>query len=279
MKYFFIFFLLGFFVFKAFAQPSVDVGVFGGVGGYIGDMTKVDFQKSINPVYGGFIRYNFNPRYALRFNFLNGNIGAYGSADYYKWVSIGKNSNGTDILDRKIVSVPSNFKKNVLDVSLNFEWNYLKYIVGDRETKWTTFIFGGVGLQGFKFNIDSLKLYDVPSNLNTKTHSELIVAPDIAFGLGFKYNLSKRWGIGVEGGIRKSFSDKLDDLDDPLSYIDKNVTPEVQVKYTDQLHNNDWTTYVGVHLVYKLIYGNQNWEVKTPKSNILDWGIMNKIRK
>ena len=78
--------------------------------------------------------------------------------------------------------------------------------------------------------------------------------------------------------MRKTLSDKLDDLDDPLSYINKDVTPEVHVKFTDQLHNNDWTAYVGFHLVYKLIYGNLEWGVKTPRRNILDWGITNKIR-
>lgn len=259
MKYFFIFFLFGFFAIKAFAQPSVDVGVFGGVGSYIGDMTNVNLQKSVNPAYGGFVRFNFNPRYGLRFNVLNGTIGAEGSLDGTQWA----------------------FNKNVMDFSLNFEWNYLKYIVGDKETRWSTFLFGGVGVQMYDYKYRQTELAAlVHSTYFEMNHGEgSVITPTIPFGLGFKFNLSKRWGIGLEGGLRKSFSDKLDDLDDPLSYIDKSVTPEVQVKYTDQLHNNDWTTYVGVHLVYKLIYGNQGWEVKTPKSNILDWGIMNKIRK
>ena len=73
MKQLFVIFLIGFLAIKALAQPSVDIGVFGGAGTYFGDMTKVDFQKSINPAYGGFVRYNFNPRYALRFNVINGN--------------------------------------------------------------------------------------------------------------------------------------------------------------------------------------------------------------
>ena len=59
--------------------------------------------------------------------------------------------------------------------------------------------------------------------------------------------------------MRKSFSDKLDNLDDPLSYMDNSVTPNVQIKYTDQFHNNDWTA--------------------RKERNMLDWGIWNKNRR
>lgn len=253
MKQLLVFFLIVFLAIKSFAQPSVDIGIFGGGGTYFGDMTTIDFQKSVNPALGGFVRFNFNPRYALRFNVINGTIGAEGSFDY-KPVDPSNPGNSW------------NFNKNVLDISMNFEWNYLKYIVGDKETPWSTFLFGGIGVQTYKYNIATLDGMIEGSE----------IAPTIPFGLGFKFNLSRRWGIGFEGGLRKSFSDKLDNLDDPLSYID---SENVQVKYTDQSHNNDWTSYVGVHLVYKLIYGNQNWEVRTPKHNMLDWGIWNKIRR
>ena len=253
MKQFLVVFLIGFLAVKALAQPSVDIGIFGGAGTYFGDMTKIDLQKSINPAYGGFVRFNFNPRYALRFNVINGTIGAEGEFDYQP-----------NPLDKFW-----SFNKNVLDISLDFEWNYLKYIVGDKDTRWTTFLYGGVGMQTYKYNIVTL---------NSQIDGSEIT-PTIPFGLGVKYNLSKRWGIGFEGGLRKTFSDKLDNLDDPLSYLNTNVTPNVQVKFTDQLHNNDWTSYVGIHLVYKLIYGNQGWEVRTPRNNMLDWGIWNKDRK
>jgi opacity protein-like surface antigen len=256
MKQLLVIFLIGFMAIKALAQPSVDIGVFGGAGTYFGDMTKIDLQKSINPAYGGFIRFNFNPRYAIRFNVINGTIGAEGEYDYQP-------------LNPNLTDLSWNFNKNVLDISLNFEWNYLKYIVGDKETHWSTFIFGGVGMQTFKYNIQTVN--------GIIDGSE--ISPTIPFGLGVKYTLSKRWGIGLEGGLRKSFSDKLDNLDDPLSYMNTSVTPNVQVKYTDQLHNNDWTSYMGIHLVYKLIYGTQNWELRTPRKNMIDWGIKNKNRK
>jgi len=243
MKQLLVIFLFGFLAIETFGQPSVDVGFFGGAGTYFGDMTKIDFQKSVNPAYGSFIRFNFNPRYALRFNVLNGNIGAKG----------------------EFQSVPWNFSKNVMDISLQFEFNYMKYIVGQKETPYSTYLFAGIGMQTFKYTVRGIEGSEI--------------TPDIPFGLGFKVNLSKRWGLGIEGGLRKSFSDKLDNLDDPLSYPKTSGTSIVQVKYTDLLHNNDWTAYMGVHLVYKLIYGNKEWELRTPKKNMLDWGIWNSNRK
>jgi hypothetical protein len=268
MKRLLVIFLVGFLAIKALSQPSVDIGVFGGVGTYFGDMTKVNFQKSINPAYGGFIRFNFNPRYALRFNVINGTIGAIEKFDV-----LAANAN--------VNYKPWEFNKNVLDISLNFEWNYLKYIVGDKETPWSTFIFGGVGVQMYNYDFRNPELVALvdPRYFNYTHKSGSVISPTVPFGLGVKYTLSKKWGIGFEVGFRKTFSDQLDDLDDPLSYKDINVTPTVEVKYTDQFHNNDWTSYVGIHLVYKLIYGNQGWEIRTPRKNMLDWGIWNKDRK
>jgi len=240
MKRLLVIFLSGFLSVAALGQESVDIGIFGGGGTYFGDMTKINFQQSVNPAYGGFLRYNFNPRYALRFFVLNGTIGA----------------------DGEFESEPWDFDKNVLDVSLQFEFNYLKYIVGDKVTPWSTFIYGGLGMQTYKYFIKGIE------------GSEII--PTIPFGLGFKYNLSRRWGIALEGGLRKSFSDKLDDLNDPLSYTN---SENMKIKYTDLWHNNDWTAYAGVHLVYKLIYGNREWTLRTPRKNIIDWGIWNKNRQ
>jgi hypothetical protein len=245
MKRLLMVFLIGFMVFGAHGQQSVDVGFFGGTGTYFGDMTNTKLLKSINPNYGAFMRFNLNPRYALRFNVINGNIGAVGEFDYQP-LNPDQNDKYWD------------FKKNVLDISLLFEFNYFKYIVGENTTPYSTYLFAGVGIQTYGFNIGN-----IPGSQ---------ISPTIPFGLGFKFNLTKRIGMGLEMGLRKTFADKLDNLDDPLTHPDIKGLP---VYYTDQYHNNDWTAYTGVHLVYKLIYGNKEWELKTPKKKILDWGIEN----
>jgi len=259
MKYLYVLLLTGFFGFKTLGQSSLDIGAFGGIGTYLGDMTSVDFQKSIHPAYGGFLRYNFNPRYSVRFNAINGTIGAEGNYNAEVW----------------------SFNKNVLDLSLLFEFNYLKYIVGDKLTPWSTFLFCGVGLQTYNYNRNDVALSPIvdPSYFDFADVSGPVFSASIPFGLGVKDNLTKRVGIGLEFGMHKSFSDKLDDLNDPQSYQNSTVDPPVQVKYTDYWHNNDWSSYLGFHLVYKLLYGNRNWEMRTPRNNMIDWGIWNSNKK
>lgn len=256
MKRLLVIFLVGFLAVEALGQQSVDVGILGGAGTYFGDMTKIELSKSLNPAYGGFIRFNFNPRYALRFNVQNSRIGATGEFESHPW----------------------SFDKSVMDISLLYEFNYMKYIVGDKETHWSTFLFGGLGIQTYSYEMNPARLASFvdPTYFSLASYSGSVIAPTLPFGLGFKFNLSKRWGIALEGSLRKSFSDKLDNLDDPLSYVNAD---KVTIKYADQFHNNDWTSYVDVHLVYKLIYGNREWVLRTPRQNILDWGIWNKNRK
>jgi hypothetical protein len=258
MKQILVVFLIGFLAVEALGQQSVDVGLFGGAGTYFGDMTKINFAKSVKPAYGGFVRYNFNPRYALRFNVISGTIGA----------------------DGLFVSNQWSFSKNVTDISLQFEFNYLKYIVGDKPTPYSTYLFWGIGMQTYNYEMNPTKLNPIvdPSYIAKADLSGPVISPTIPFGMGFKLNLTERIGLGIEGGLRKTFSDKLDNLDDPLSYT---TADDVKIKYTDLMHNNDWTAYMGVHLVYKLIYGNKEW-VKTAnkrKNFILDWGIWNSDRK
>ena len=63
--------------------------------------------------------------------------------------------------------------------------------------------------------------------------------------------------MGIEYQVRKMFSDKLDNLDDPLAYkTNVNGTDEV-ITYTDAIHNNDWATYLGIHLTYKIYMGKK----------------------
>jgi hypothetical protein len=255
MKKILVIFIVGFFAIESLAQPSVDIGISGGAHTYIGDMTEISFLESIEPAYGGFLRYNFNPRYGLRFDVMNGPVGASG---YYN-------------------AEPWSFGKNVLNISMLFEFNYLKYIVGDKITPWSTFLFFGVGMQTYNYEMDPAKLSPLvdPSYFLNAESSEPVTTATLPFGMGVKYNLNRRFGIGLEGGLRKTFSDKLDDLDDPMSYTNTSVDPPEVVKYTDTWHNNDWTAYLGVHLVYKMIYGNKNWELRTNRNNMIDWGIWN----
>jgi hypothetical protein len=219
-----------------FGQATLDVGITGGAGTYAGDMTKVDLGKSINPAIGAFARYNFNPRYGIRLGLMDGNIGATGEYESNPW----------------------EFSKNVLDLSLVFEFNFFRFIVGNKETPYSTYLFGGLGMQMFKYNYDEALLSPVVINWSDYSarglSSGTVMAPTIPFGIGMKVNLSKKVALGIEGSFRKSLSDKVDDLDDPLyhKYVDTANPNGLPVSYIDEQHNNDWTMYLCFNLVWKL---------------------------
>lgn len=199
------------------AQITADIGVWGGTSVYFGDLDETNPLQPINPNFGGYFRYNFNSRVGLRAMFLTGRFADEGNIEGEIW----------------------SFSKAVQDLSLQVEINFLRYILGVDKTPYSAYVTAGIGVAYF------------PS----------VMTPTIPFGIGFKYTLGQRLGIGIEYQMRKMFSDKLDNLDDPLAYrIYNNDTPPTikeEIKYTDTIHNNDWSGYLGIHLTYKIYMGKK----------------------
>ncbi|WP_158868636.1 DUF6089 family protein [Maribellus comscasis] len=219
---------------SGFAQKTADIGIWGGTSTYIGDVKDVTPFQSFKPNFGAFFRYNFNPRVGLRAMFLTGNIGAEGSIEETPW----------------------EFKKGVQDISIQAEINFLKYRVGDKKTPFSPYILGGIGVMYFPYEVDPALIYAFNQNHNKgmTVINESTVALSLPFGMGVKTHLGERLGIGIEYLMRKHFVDKLDNLDDPLAFINNEGKETV---YSDFLHNNDWSGYLGVHLTYKIYLGKE----------------------
>jgi hypothetical protein len=217
---------------SGFAQKSADIGIWGGSSTYLGDIKEALPLQSLNLNFGAYFRYNFNSRVGLRTQFLTGSFAADGTVE----------------------NEPVIFEKKAQDVSAMAEINFLKYVLGEKKTPFTPYIMAGVGVMYFPFNMDLDAMlainpgYVVPANTN-----ESVVAFTVPFGFGVKFTLGPRLGIGAEYQMRKLFSDKIDNVHDPLSFI--NSAGET-IKYTTLGHNNDWPGYLGIHIAYKL-YLNQ----------------------
>ncbi len=202
---------------SGFGQRTLDLGLWGGTSNYFGDLEGVTHFQSFNPVGGLFARYNFNSRVSLRATGLFGKTSA----------------------DGTLFNLPKSFSKGIQDFSVQGEVNYLKYIFGERKTPFSSYISAGFGMTHYK--ADSI-------NLVSLTEEEFqVFTPTVAFGFGFKVNVGKKLALGIEYQMRKLFDDNLDNINDP--FRNRNGNGQVQT-YNDTWHNNDWVTFLGLHLTY-----------------------------
>jgi hypothetical protein len=221
------------------AQVTADIGVWGGTSVYLGDLDKTNPLLPLNPNFGGYFRYNFNSRVGLRAMFLTGKFSDEGVIEGEPW----------------------SFNKGVQDLSLQVEINFLKYILGVEKTPYSAYVTAGVGVAYFSYEMDPafIASFNPQHNKGGNPPNESVITPTVPFGIGFKYSLGQKLGIGIEYQMRKTFSDKLDNLDDPLAYNIYNTdsTVKQEITYTDVLHNNDWSGYLGIHLTYKIYMGKK----------------------
>ena len=117
---------------SGFAQKTADIGIWGGTSLLLEISDDAPPLKTFNLNLGGYFRYNFNARVALRAMIFSGNFSA----------------------DGVIEGVPWAFNKSVQDVSLQIEINYLKYILGVKNTPFTSYVMGGLGVAYFPYELD-----------------------------------------------------------------------------------------------------------------------------
>jgi hypothetical protein len=210
MRKLFLLNILSLSVFFSFSQ-SVHVGLFGGISNYQGDLVDKPFVgRFMKPAVGLTVAYEVSDHFQLRGGFTY--AGLEGDDKY-------------------------NTKTYLQDRNLNFKTSLTEFsVVGDLslfnlyERKWTPYVFGGVAL--FHFNPytedgSGQRIYLKPLSTegqglqqypDSKPYS--LTQLSLPFGGGFRYAISDDVRLGVEMGIRKTFTDYLDDLS--TNYVDQN---------------------------------------------------------
>lgn len=195
-----------------FAQNNApEVGIFGGISTYNGDLTpnSFSFQQS-HPAFGIFIRKAVYKGFSLR---LGATFGKLSGADSL--------SSDSSVRTRNL-----DFQSNVTDVHLMVEYNFLDY----SKTGFTPYVFVGISVFHFDpYTKDTSGLRVYLSPLSTEGEG-LQTYPDrkpynltqisIPFGVGVKYALSPVVNLGFEFRINKTFTDYLDDVS--TTYVDEN---------------------------------------------------------
>ncbi len=201
MKRTFFFLLLCLTGTSIFSQ-RVHLGIFGGVSAYNGDLTEKFFPKKVtNGAIGITANYELKDQIMLRTSLTYSIIGG---ADRF--------NKDPDLQLRNLA-----FETSIVEFSLVGEY----YLFNLYERKYSPYVFGGLALYKFNpyaFDINMQKVYLQPLSTEGQGIAGYAGKPykltqmALPLGGGFKFAINDNLRVGVELGLRKLFTDYLDDV-------------------------------------------------------------------
>ncbi len=251
-------------IFAQRKKSSAEVGIFLGGSYYIGELNQKHLGAFTKPAGGLVFRYNFNKRLAARANALVGIVEAHDS-----------NSESPAQRQRNL-----SFKSNIIEASGQLEFNFLDYEIGNEKRKFSPYIFGGLAVFNFNPQADLGGQWVSVQPLGTEgqglpygasKRKYRLTEISLPFGVGIKTNLADGIGLSLEWGMRKTFTDYLDDvskryynpddiaaahgpgaaiLSDPSIGTDPNYSNVGRQRGNPT--NQDWYAFVGAALTIKI---------------------------
>ena len=203
--------LLPLLLFSVFSFSQVHVGLFGGIANYQGDLINNAYVGRLTrPAVGITGSYEVTRRVALRAGFTYAQIAG---NDRF-------NTRG-DLIQRNL-----SFESDILEFSLVGEFHTFEFDT----KKWSPYVFGGLAVYHFDpyvLSTDREKIYLKPlstegQGLTGYPESKPYALTQLAlpFGAGIRYAINDNIRLGAELGLRKLFTDYLDDVS--TNYADQN---------------------------------------------------------
>lgn len=175
-----------------------EIGGMAGAAGYMGDLNQTNPVKVSGAAVGGFVKRNFNGYLSAKISFIHGNIQGADST-----------SRNEQFYDRNL-----SFQTKLNEISLIGEFNFLKYIPDVSESRFTPYVYLGIGAvnytplaryQGHLYNLRGLT-----TEGQSKPYPNFALT--IPYGAGVKYNFAGKWTLGADAGYRNPNTDYLDDV-------------------------------------------------------------------
>lgn len=264
MRKLFFIYILALLAWQANAQSWI--GIFGGLSNYQGDLTDKAYQGT-KGAFGITYSHDMTRHLTLRFGLTFAKVAGADSL-----------SNKPDLRLRNL-----SFQSPITEFSVVGEYNTF-----DLDTKtWTPYLFAGLGVYHFNpFTYDRVgnKVYLKPLSTegeglagypDSKPYSLTQLA--IPVGAGVKYDISGNVRIALEVGLRKLFTDHLDDLSgnypDPADLLAAKGQEAVDLSYRgDEVQGGnsffpakgaqrgstkykDYYYFTGIHLSFSLPEG------------------------
>ena len=251
------------FGFNANAQvvSNTEIGIMGGGSYYLGDINNKHFDYMM-PSGGIVVRKNIDRRIVVKGELLLGYIRADDS----------RNEKDTANFNRNL-----HFRSPIYELSGQVEFNFLPYETGNSLYPFTPFVFAGVSL--FQFNpqaeansgewvaLQPLGTEGQGTTAFPDRKKYTLTQFSIPMGGGFKIAVNKTFNIILEYGIRKTFTDYLDDISTTYPGVNLKEMSLLGEEMSDKSSNgpqakdfqrgnskdNDWYTFTGITLSFKLL--------------------------
>jgi len=243
----------------------VHVGIFGGLAAYNGDLTEKIFPKKVtNGAIGLTASYEWKDQVMFRGGITYAVVGG---ADRF--------SESDELIKRNLA-----FETQLWEFSALAEY----YFFNLYERRYSPYIFAGFAVYHFNpyaFNGTTEKIYLKPLSTEGQglpgysgKESYSLTQFAVPFGGGIKFAINDKIRIGIEGGLRKLFTDYFDDVSttyaDPNDLLAGRGQLAVDMSYRgDEVptgdpnypqkdaqrggaENKDYYYFTGLHLTYRL---------------------------
>lgn len=240
-------------------RSKSELGFMVGGSSYLGDLNQFNPIRNTQLAAGLVYRYNVHSRLSIRGNFFYGTVKG-DDADASRAILVNRNLN---------------FQSKIYELAGGVEFNYFPFKLGHDRYKGTAYVLAEIGLFRMnpttEFNGDQIELQPLGtegqgSSINSKGHYSLTQLT-IPLGFGCKLSLGKKAAITFETGIRKTFTDYLDDVGSN-TYVDPTILaaengPMAAALANRSLNGNrfgrrgtaatkDWYFFSGAMLTFRL---------------------------
>nr|WP_322623038.1 DUF6089 family protein [uncultured Flavobacterium sp.] len=195
-----------------------ELGLFAGGANYVGDVGPTTYIAPKDLSLGVFYRWNRSTRHSWRVGFTYGKI----TADDADSDSAGRKLRGYS------------FENSVKELSLALEFNFFEFNLHDDHFKWTPFLSTGIA---YAFYND--KYLNANKEIREYGNGSSLAIP---MKVGVKVHIARDWVVGLESGVRYSFTDNLDGSNPSEDRYSA-------VRFGN-LESNDWYVFTGFTLSY-----------------------------